>query len=117
MLPLVPAVAILLTKSEKVKKYDLSSVKMIRSGGSSLHKETAHQVQNKLGAQTLDQGYGMTETTLGVILTVAVTKKPGSVGQVVPATLCKVNYLFVRPCGKESTRVRIIQNKGKESEN
>lgn len=91
VLLLVPAVAVLLSKSENLAKYDLSSLQSIQSGGSLLHKDTAVQVQNKVGAERVGQGYGLTETTLGVITNYPnFPSKLGSVGKVVPAMLCKV---------------------------
>ncbi|KAJ9588695.1 hypothetical protein L9F63_018009 [Diploptera punctata] len=90
VMPLVPAVAVLLSKSDNVKKYDLSSLQMIQSGGSLLHKETALQMQNKVGVEMVRQGYGLTETTLGVLLNSPTNYRIGPVGQLVPAMLCKV---------------------------
>lgn len=61
-LMVVPPIAVALTKSPLVKKYDLSSVKHIGAGAAPLGRDTAVQVEKLWdGKLNLKQGWGMTE--------------------------------------------------------
>ena len=88
---LVPPIVVLLAKSPIVDKYDLSSVKVAFSGAAPLDAETAEAVSRRIGCR-LSQGYGLTETS-PVSHCVPDSQRvvvPGSVGQVVPNTECKI---------------------------
>ena len=82
---------VLLAKSLVVEKYDLSSVNEIVCGAASLSKDIEEQVMAKFkGNVTIRQGYGMSETTLGVFKSDMKTVRPGSVGSPVQGIYAKV---------------------------
>lgn len=80
---LVPPLMVFLAKNENVDKYDLSSVRLIHSGAAPLSKETEDAVKDRLKNPILEinQGYGMSELTSGVLSQKEIVK-PGSVGDV-----------------------------------
>ncbi|KAL6261182.1 hypothetical protein P5V15_008706 [Pogonomyrmex californicus] len=88
-LPVVPSLMIFLAKHPLVDKYDLSSIKTIWSGAAPLSKEIQNAVSKRLNITEIKQGYGLTETTLGVLRTLDIIK-PGSVGVLVPGISAKV---------------------------
>jgi 4-coumarate--CoA ligase len=59
---IVPPVVLLLGKSEIVKNYDLSSMRMMNSGAAPLTKELVDAVYNRLKIP-IKQGYGLSETS------------------------------------------------------
>lgn len=62
----------------------------IGSGAAALSKEVEDQVRDRLGCDVIiRQGYGMSETTLGVLQTKAIIK-PGSVGEPAQGTYAKI---------------------------
>ncbi|XP_045807058.1 4-coumarate--CoA ligase 1-like [Trifolium pratense] len=86
--PVVPPIVLAIAKSPDLNKYDLSSIRILKSGGAPLGKELEHTVRTKFPKAILGQGYGMTEA--GPVLTMslafakeAVTVKPGACGTVV----------------------------------
>ncbi|TKA76907.1 hypothetical protein B0A49_02742 [Cryomyces minteri] len=58
----VPPVVLLLSKHPVVKKYDLSSLRMLNSGAAPLTKEIVDAVHSKLNLK-VKQGYGLSETS------------------------------------------------------
>lgn len=91
MLFTVPPLVVFLAKSPLVDKYDLSSVKEVSCGAAPLSKEMADAVKKRLNIVNFRQGYGMTETTLGVIITPPnelSARKTGSAGIVAANTQC-----------------------------
>jgi acyl-CoA synthetase (AMP-forming)/AMP-acid ligase II len=88
---LVPPIVVLLAKSPVVDKYDLSSVTRAFSGAAPLDAEIAEAVSRRIGCR-LSQGYGLTETSpVSHIVPDSVAKPvPGSVGNLVPNTECKI---------------------------
>jgi acyl-CoA synthetase (AMP-forming)/AMP-acid ligase II len=88
---LVPPIVVLLAKSPVVDNYDLSSVTRAFSGAAPLDAETAEAVSRRIGCR-LSQGYGLTETSpVSHIVPDSVVKPvPGSVGNLVPNTECKI---------------------------
>jgi acyl-CoA synthetase (AMP-forming)/AMP-acid ligase II len=88
---LVPPIVVLLAKSPVVDNYDLSSVTRAFSGAAPLDAETAETVSRRIGCR-LSQGYGLTETSpVSHIVPDSVEKPvPGSVGNLVPNTECKI---------------------------
>ncbi|KAK9920982.1 hypothetical protein M0R45_029516 [Rubus argutus] len=58
----VPPVMIALAKQSVVNKYDLSSVKLIASGGAPLGKELMEEAAKNIPQAAIVQGYAMTET-------------------------------------------------------
>ncbi|KAI0672316.1 amp dependent CoA ligase [Trametes maxima] len=63
---LVPPMVVLLCKHPAVKKYDLSSVRMLMSGAAPLSAELTHQLAALLPNCWIGQAYGMTETCTAV---------------------------------------------------
>ncbi|XP_077286210.1 luciferin 4-monooxygenase-like isoform X2 [Arctopsyche grandis] len=87
---LVPPLLVFLAKHPLVDKYNLSSLKELWCGAAPLAKETQIAVQKRIGVKRIQQGYGMTETTLAVLHNGNSEVKPGSCGLVVPGTTAKV---------------------------
>ncbi|KAK7270602.1 hypothetical protein RJT34_25895 [Clitoria ternatea] len=88
--PVVPPIVLAIARSADVEKYDLSSIRVLKSGGAplALGKELEDTVRAKLPNARLGQGYGMTEA--GPVLTMslafakeAVDVKAGACGTVV----------------------------------
>jgi 4-coumarate--CoA ligase len=86
--PVVPPIVLAIAKSPDLNKYDLSSIRILKSGGAPLGKELEDTVRNKFPKAILGQGYGMTEA--GPVLTMslafakeAMNVKPGACGTVV----------------------------------
>ncbi|ORX50437.1 acetyl-CoA synthetase-like protein [Hesseltinella vesiculosa] len=63
---LVPPIAVLLSKSPLVPKYDLSSIRLITSGAAPLSKEHIDEIHKRIPVP-VRQGYGLTETNSGFI--------------------------------------------------
>lgn len=80
---LVPPLMVFLSKHPNVDKYDFSCVRVIHSGAAPLSKEIEDAVRNRLKNPNLEinQGYGMSELTSGVLSQKEIVK-PGSVGDV-----------------------------------
>lgn len=88
---LVPPLMVFLSKHPNVDNYDLSCVRLIHSGAAPLSKETEDAVKDRLKNPNLEinQGYGMSELTSGV-LSQKLIVKPGSVGDVNSGVYVKV---------------------------
>ena len=91
----VPPIVLFLAKSDKVSKYDLSSIRELRCGAAPLSEEVERAVMEKLNLNKIRQGYGLTETSLGVTLMPTDKFKFGSVGVLVPEMKCKVSEMFL----------------------
>ncbi|KAG6791184.1 hypothetical protein POTOM_000296 [Populus tomentosa] len=86
--PVVPPVMMSIAKSPDLDKHDLSSLRMIKSGGAPLGKELEDTVRAKFPQARLGQGYGMTEAGPVLAMCLAFAKepfdiKPGACGTVV----------------------------------
>ncbi|RDY01547.1 4-coumarate--CoA ligase 1, partial [Mucuna pruriens] len=86
--PVVPPIVLSIAKSPHLSNYDLSSIRVLKSGGAPLGKDLEDTVRAKFPNAKLGQGYGMTEA--GPVLTMslafakeAVDVKPGACGTVV----------------------------------
>ncbi|MED6168998.1 4-coumarate--CoA ligase 1 [Stylosanthes scabra] len=86
--PVVPPIILAIAKCPDLGKYDLSSIRVLKSGGAPLGKDLEHTVRLKFPNAKLGQGYGMTEA--GPVLTMCLTfakeaidGKPGACGTVV----------------------------------
>ncbi|XP_066245232.1 luciferin 4-monooxygenase-like [Euwallacea similis] len=84
-----PPVLIILLKNPLVRKYDLSGLLEIRSGAAALGKDMERELKQRFKIKTVSQSYGMTETTLGVLMNVH-GDKLGSVGKIVAGMMVKV---------------------------
>jgi acyl-CoA synthetase (AMP-forming)/AMP-acid ligase II len=85
--------------------HDLSSVELVLSGGAPLSADCHAAVAARLPQATVGQGYGLTETSVGVAVGDRDTGSvPGSVGRVLPGTELRVvdGELWVR--GPQNTR-------------
>ncbi|XP_044760951.1 bacitracin synthase 3-like [Coccinella septempunctata] len=85
-----PPILLFLVKHPLAQKYDLSFLKEILAGAAPLSKETEMELKKKFKVRHVGQGYGMTETTLGVMTNPFDKSKSGSVGVVVPGMMAKV---------------------------
>lgn len=82
-MPVSPPIVVALAKSDLVGKYDLSSLRLLGSGGAALGKETSERFMAKFPTVEISQGYGMTETG-GAATTMSDTeesKRYGSAGR------------------------------------
>lgn len=87
---LVPPIMVMLAKSPQFDKYDLTSIKDISCGAAALSKELEDQVRARFkGNVIIRQGYGMSETTYGVLASIEIVK-PGSVGEPLKGVYAKV---------------------------
>ncbi|XP_055637990.1 uncharacterized protein LOC129776390 [Toxorhynchites rutilus septentrionalis] len=82
MLNIVPPIAVLLAKSPIVNQFDVSSVKTIICGAAPLSREVEDLVRSRLKVPSIRQAYGMSETTLAVLVQMDAENKPGSVGRI-----------------------------------
>ncbi|KAI8989131.1 acetyl-CoA synthetase-like protein [Trametes punicea] len=91
-LTLVPPMIVLLCKHPAVKKYDLSSVKLLTSGAAPLSAELTHQVARVCPNSAIGQGYGMTETctTFSFPHLFMRVGTPGSAGVLIPGTALRI---------------------------
>ncbi|GAN01228.1 phenylacetyl-CoA ligase [Mucor ambiguus] len=86
---IVPPVAVLLAKHPIVAKYDLTSIRLMGCGAAPLSKEHIEALAKRIPAE-LKQGYGMTETTSGVISQRPEGGVPGSIGVLSANMECKI---------------------------
>uniref|UniRef100_A0AAG5CN84 Luciferin 4-monooxygenase n=1 Tax=Anopheles atroparvus TaxID=41427 RepID=A0AAG5CN84_ANOAO len=86
----VPPLMVFLAKHPLVDNYDLSSLNTLLCGAAPLSKETADSVKKRIGVKHVLQGYGMSETTLAMVVQTAKCNKPGSVGKLQFGTKAKV---------------------------
>jgi acyl-CoA synthetase (AMP-forming)/AMP-acid ligase II len=82
---LVPPIVLALAKNPLVANYDLSSVTFVHSGAAPLGDDLQQAASDRLRAP-VQQGYGMTEATVGVTgrKRTGDPIKPGSVGRLLP---------------------------------
>ncbi|XP_027358454.1 4-coumarate--CoA ligase-like 9 [Abrus precatorius] len=82
-MPVSPPLVVALAKSELVKKYDLSSLRLLGSGGAPLGKEVAEKFNARFPNVEIVQGYGLTESGGGASRTLGLdeAKRHGSVGR------------------------------------
>jgi acyl-CoA synthetase (AMP-forming)/AMP-acid ligase II len=88
---LVPPIILALSKQPLVDNYNLSNLKLIMSGAAPLGKTLTDACAERLGC-IIKQGYGMTESSPVTHMCSEVPEKikPGSVGQCIPNTECKI---------------------------
>ncbi|KAL1394698.1 hypothetical protein pipiens_011770 [Culex pipiens pipiens] len=90
MLNTVPPIAVFLAKSPLVDEYDLSSVKTIICGAAPLSREVEDLIRSRLNVSSIRQAYGMSETTLAILVQMDEDNLPGSVGKVRAGQYAKV---------------------------
>ncbi|KAF8378128.1 hypothetical protein HHK36_029465 [Tetracentron sinense] len=83
-IPVSPPLVVAMAKSEVVGKYDLSSLRLVGSGGAPLGKEVMEKFSARFPDVEIGQGYGLTESTGGASRMIGPdeTKRYGSVGRV-----------------------------------
>ncbi|CAI2174496.1 11998_t:CDS:2, partial [Funneliformis geosporum] len=86
---IVPPIVLLLVKSPITKKYNLSSLQIIISGAAPLSKELSESFYN-VHKIKIKQGYGLTETTPVINLSLTNDIVQGSCGILVPNMECKL---------------------------
>jgi acyl-CoA synthetase (AMP-forming)/AMP-acid ligase II len=86
-----PPVMAALAGHPLVDAYDLSSVELVVSGGAPLGADLQRAVAARLPGAAVGQGWGLTETSIGVTLPDRrAGTVPGSVGRVMPGTELRV---------------------------
>jgi acyl-CoA synthetase (AMP-forming)/AMP-acid ligase II len=86
-----PPVMAFLARHPKVDDYDLSSLKLLVSGGAPLGADLQRAAARRLPEAAVGQGWGMTETTVGAAgPDRRLGTKPGSVGRIMPGTELRV---------------------------
>ncbi|VVS94155.1 long-chain-fatty-acid--CoA ligase [Desulfoluna spongiiphila] len=88
--PLVPTMCMGILEEKALAHTDLTSFKLITSGASSLPEEVLYRFK-KLTGVTINEGYGMTETSPQTHLNpLKGEKKPGSIGIPFPGTEVRI---------------------------
>lgn len=77
---LVPPIMVLLAKSPKVDRYNLSSLHTIWCGAAPLAENVVHEVKKRIGVKHFREGYGMTEGTYAFLAQDDHHQTIGSVG-------------------------------------
>uniref|UniRef100_A0A0D3CHM7 4-coumarate--CoA ligase n=1 Tax=Brassica oleracea var. oleracea TaxID=109376 RepID=A0A0D3CHM7_BRAOL len=72
----VPPIVLAMVKSSETEKYDLTSVRMIKSGAAPLGKELEDTISAKFPNARLGQGYGMTEAGPVLAMSLGFAKEP-----------------------------------------
>ncbi|KAE8686213.1 4-coumarate--CoA ligase-like 9 [Hibiscus syriacus] len=82
-MPVSPPLVVAFIKLEVTKKYDLSSLLLLGSGGAPLGKEVTERFKEKFPTVELIQGYGLTETSGGATRVIGPEEaaRYGSVGR------------------------------------
>ncbi|KAJ2909422.1 hypothetical protein GGI21_001896 [Coemansia aciculifera] len=84
-----PPVILALANSPEVAKFDLSSLVLINSGAAPLSKELQLKAEKRLGAY-ITQGYGMSESSPMVCLSMSGGSAPGSIGVLCANTKARI---------------------------
>ncbi|XP_014093250.1 luciferin 4-monooxygenase [Bactrocera oleae] len=87
---MVPPLMVFLAKHPLVDKYDLSSLMVLLCGAAPLSKETQDLITERIGVPIIRQGYGLSESTLSLLVQNDGACKPGSVGSVKLGIYAKV---------------------------
>ncbi|XP_026493694.2 uncharacterized protein LOC113398949 [Vanessa tameamea] len=91
LLSVAPPLIVMLYKSNIVKDFDISSVKIVYSGGAPITPESIHQLKSRFPHMNVLQGYGMTEATGAVTEDLDNSPREGSVGRIVPGNIIKIS--------------------------
>ena len=85
----VPTLFTALSNTPDIDSYDLSSIKMIISGGAPLPMEVRQDFERRTGARIVE-GYGLSEASPVTCVNPPSTGgKPGSIGLPLPGTVCE----------------------------
>ncbi|CAH2036414.1 unnamed protein product [Thlaspi arvense] len=74
--PMVPPIVLAIAKSPETEKYDLSTIRVVKSGAAPLGKELEDAVNAKFPNAKLGQGYGMTEAGPVLAMSLGFAKEP-----------------------------------------
>jgi long-chain acyl-CoA synthetase len=85
----VPTLFTALMNTPGIDDYDLSSIKMIISGGAPLPLEVRQDFERRTGAHIVE-GYGLSESSPVTCVNPPTRAKVGSIGLPVPSTICEV---------------------------
>lgn len=86
----VPSMYTVLVNMNNEDKFDLSSLRVCISGGSSLPVEILHKAEKKFGL-TITEGYGLSETSpVATMNPTNSSRKPGSIGIAIPGVTVKI---------------------------
>ncbi|XP_061344468.1 4-coumarate--CoA ligase-like 9 [Gastrolobium bilobum] len=87
-----PPVVVAMSKNGVTEGHDLSSLQGVACGGAPLGKETVAAFKLKFPRVLLVQGYGLTESTAGVIRTMGPdeTNRPGTTGRLIGGMEAKI---------------------------
>jgi len=85
----VPPVALALAKHPLVDQFDLGGLQYVFSGAAPLGAPLSDAVSARLGV-ICEQGYGMTELSPVSHISAPGRGRPGSAGQIAPATECRI---------------------------
>lgn len=88
--PLVPPIMAFMARHPVVQKFDLSSLRVVFSGAAPLDADTQSELQKRLPKARICQGYGMSETSPVTHVPYPGKNIPGSVGQPVANTSCRI---------------------------
>lgn len=108
MIPLVPPIALLLSKHPIVDRYDLSSVKVIISSAAPLSHDIIDKLSKKYGWEILI-GYGLTECTLATHFTPRRQQRHPSVGVIMPFYEGKVSHCVFAPNVIQSFDIKVAR--------
>uniref|UniRef100_V5H4N3 Putative acyl-coa synthetase n=2 Tax=Ixodes ricinus TaxID=34613 RepID=V5H4N3_IXORI len=99
-----------LVQSPLLEKYDVSSLRILYFGGSSMPSVVARAVRSKLGTTSLKQAYGLTEVSGTIALTPPYCEDTESIGRPLPMTrmiVVDVNTgMKLGPCEHGEIRVK-----------
>jgi acyl-CoA synthetase (AMP-forming)/AMP-acid ligase II len=84
-----PPVVLMLSQEASVDDHDLSSLRVLTSGGAPLSGDVARACAARLNCR-VDQAYGMTETVTVCFTPHDSVDRPGSVGPLVPGVTCRI---------------------------
>jgi acyl-CoA synthetase (AMP-forming)/AMP-acid ligase II len=91
VLAVPPPVMAPLASAPVVDRFDLSSLELVVSGGAPLAAELQEAVARRLPHAAVGQGYGLTETAVGITMPDRRDGTlPGSVGRIMPSTELRV---------------------------
>ncbi len=104
---MVPTMLNLLVNSDKIENYDLSSLRVILSGGAPIAPELVKKIMNKFGCDYI-QTYGMTETS--PYLTVSILKE--HLKKLPP----EEQFKYKARTGREflGVKLRVVNDKGED---
>ncbi|MEK4425122.1 long-chain-fatty-acid--CoA ligase [Solibacillus sp. FSL K6-1523] len=111
MFPGTPTIYVGVNHHPEIKKYDLTSIHTCISGSSPLPIEVKNQFEQITGAKVVD-AYGLSEASpVAHSNPVNGERKPGSIGQPIPNTNCKIVSIVdgVTECGLNETGELVIK--------